>query len=236
MTTLREAAQQALEALEPMQNNRDDTAIQRAITALRAALAQSEPRNQCGETCERAKLCAVCARGLAQEEQEREPSVAQLNAILDGLEQTYVRESAREFLRVWIRDWTMHKVARALAQQEQEQESGGVCARCGGWVCDPVVAQPEQEPVAWSPSLTYPNYEKGRVWLNGKPRQEDVEYWSKNGNGITYVYTAPPRQWRGLKEWEINDGRDQLPTEDLCGWSFRQGAYFAETKLKEKNA
>jgi hypothetical protein len=32
----------ALEALEPMQNNRDDTAIQRAITALRAALAQEE--------------------------------------------------------------------------------------------------------------------------------------------------------------------------------------------------
>jgi hypothetical protein len=42
MTTLREAAQQALEALEPMQNNRDDTAIQRASTALRAALAQEE--------------------------------------------------------------------------------------------------------------------------------------------------------------------------------------------------
>jgi hypothetical protein len=34
--------QKALEALEPMQNNRDDTAIQRAITALRAALAQEE--------------------------------------------------------------------------------------------------------------------------------------------------------------------------------------------------
>ena len=42
MTTLRQAAQQALEALEPMQNNRDDTAIQRTITALRAALAQQE--------------------------------------------------------------------------------------------------------------------------------------------------------------------------------------------------
>jgi len=42
MTTLRQAAQQALEALEPMQNNRDDTAIQRTITALRAALAEPE--------------------------------------------------------------------------------------------------------------------------------------------------------------------------------------------------
>ena len=28
---------------------------------------QAEPRNQCGETCERAKLCAVCARELSNE-------------------------------------------------------------------------------------------------------------------------------------------------------------------------
>jgi hypothetical protein len=42
MTDLRTAAQQALEALEPMQNDRDDTAIQRAITALKAALEQPE--------------------------------------------------------------------------------------------------------------------------------------------------------------------------------------------------
>lgn len=35
-------------------------------TALRAVLIKPEPRNQCGETCERAKLCAVCARGLAE--------------------------------------------------------------------------------------------------------------------------------------------------------------------------
>ncbi len=38
----RAVMRKALEALEPMQNNRDDTAIQRAITALRAALAQEE--------------------------------------------------------------------------------------------------------------------------------------------------------------------------------------------------
>jgi hypothetical protein len=51
------------------------------------------------------------------------------------------------------------------------------------------------------------------------------------------LYTHPPRrEWRVLKEWEINDGRDQLPTEDLCNWSFRQGVYFAEKALKERNA
>jgi hypothetical protein len=51
-----------------------------------------------------------------------EPTVDQLNAILDGLGfvVAYGRQSAREFLRVWIRDWTMHKVAQALEQPEQE--------------------------------------------------------------------------------------------------------------------
>jgi hypothetical protein len=63
MTTLREAAQQALEALcrcTPEQRTASDD--------LRVALKQQEPRNQCGETCERAKLCAVCARGLDEQE------------------------------------------------------------------------------------------------------------------------------------------------------------------------
>lgn len=71
MSTLREAAQQALEALEsahPKPYNEDVRAHYEAITALRAALAQPEPRNQCGETCERATLCAVCAREVEQEE------------------------------------------------------------------------------------------------------------------------------------------------------------------------
>jgi hypothetical protein len=93
MSDLRTAAQQALEALmiaeaaladigDADRELSDDVAWceeraaralaapRAAITALRAALAQPEPRNQCGETCERAKLCAVCARGLAQQEQE----------------------------------------------------------------------------------------------------------------------------------------------------------------------
>jgi hypothetical protein len=70
-------------------------------------------------------------------------------------------------------------------------------------------------------------------WYDGHPDHTD--------GGGPYeertLYTAPPRrEWRGLTMQEINDGRDQLPTEDLCGWSFRQGVYFAEKALKEKNA
>jgi hypothetical protein len=68
MSTLREAAQKALEALENAEE--DGNCEYGATAALRTALAQQEPRNQCGETCERAKLCAVCARGLEQQEQK----------------------------------------------------------------------------------------------------------------------------------------------------------------------
>ena len=74
MTTLRKAAQQALEALEFYEHRGIDWcyADKEAITALRAALSEPEPRNQCGETCERAKLCATCARDIEKPEQEPE--------------------------------------------------------------------------------------------------------------------------------------------------------------------
>ena len=68
MSDLRQVAQQALEALE-----QDNPAGRGAtITALRAALAQEQPSpiNQCGETCERAKLCAICAREIEQEQHD----------------------------------------------------------------------------------------------------------------------------------------------------------------------
>lgn len=52
----------------------------------------------------------------------------------------------------------------------------------------------QQEPVAWSPALDYPQYEKERVWCNGKPRQEDIDYWEKHGNGITLAYTHTAQQ------------------------------------------
>jgi hypothetical protein len=50
-------------------------------------------------------------------------------------------------------------------------------------------AAPVQEPLAWSPNIDYPGYEDQRVWANGKPRQQDIDYWNKNGNGITIAVT-----------------------------------------------
>ena len=57
-------------------------AVKDAIAAADQWL-ESPPTNQCGETCERAKLCATCARGLepltdgqAAQESEKQPTKA----------------------------------------------------------------------------------------------------------------------------------------------------------------
>lgn len=41
------------------------------IKALRERLLQPEPRNQCGEACERAKLCAVCLAEMTKQPEQR---------------------------------------------------------------------------------------------------------------------------------------------------------------------
>ena len=66
----RKVVEQALEALSPMQNNRDDTAIQRAIVALRAALSQPEDKSQAAfehwvETVEATQGCAISRNAVA---------------------------------------------------------------------------------------------------------------------------------------------------------------------------
>ena len=77
--------------------------------------------------------------------------------------------------------------------------------------------------------------------------QQALEAWDNDENGtmdhplsdamekIRAALERPSRKWKGLKEWEINDGLDQIPSEDVCSWSFRKGAYFAEKALKERN-
>jgi len=108
----------------------------------------------------------------------------------------------------------------ALAQQTQtpcDIAEDGVCEVID---CCRNSTQEEQEPIAPYAWMAV----GGTIWLH-KTSEDDVP-----------LYTHQPRrEWHGLKEWEINDGRDQLPTEDLCGWSFRQGVYFAEKALKERN-
>jgi hypothetical protein len=144
--------------------------------------------------------------------------------------------------RVWIEErkanWAFQ---RKMAQETQERDrlrreyeearNAALSAEHG--------EQPEKstecgEPVAIVSSVTEPGQYGVKVrWLGGFPQI------------AMKLYTRPPsqssenlksREWRGLKEWEINDGLDQLPTEDVCSWSFRKGVYFAEAALKERNA
>jgi len=79
----------------------------------------------------------------------------------------------------------------ALRAALEQEEKGDVCARCGGWVCDPVVAQQEQEPVAW-------RFHDGKMWcyvnhLTDLPTPK-----------FEPLYTHPPRrEWQGLTEEEV---------------------------------
>lgn len=58
--TDRKLLEQALEALDKEDRISGYANHRKLRTAIRERLAQPEPRNQCGETCERAKICAVC--------------------------------------------------------------------------------------------------------------------------------------------------------------------------------
>jgi hypothetical protein len=77
----------------------------------------------------------VGGMALAQQEQEQgepvyEPSKTQTKQIVDGLNTCHHPISKHEFLKTWIRDWTIHKIT--LAKQEQRS-----------------VSEHTGEPVAW---------------------------------------------------------------------------------------
>jgi hypothetical protein len=55
-----------------------------------------------------------------------EPSNTHLCQLFDGLEHCFSKESQRDYLRQWIRDWTTDKVNRA-AQWGADQELEACC-------------------------------------------------------------------------------------------------------------
>ena len=86
------------------------------------------------------------------------------------------------------------------------------------------LAEPVQEPVAWIQSNHLQLAQRGPFSCRVEPTQRHPDF--------VPLYTHPPRrEWRGLTEEEIRDGREQLPTEDLCNWSFRKGVEFAEAAI-----
>ena len=169
---------------------------------------------------------------------QQEPSVAQLNAILDGLGVVaHGRQSAREFLRVWIRDWTMHKVAQALAQQEPDLRNANPIgltppqkALQQAQFRAAALAQEEQEPVARVIDDETP--EGSTEWIPYSGRQVPV----KTGD---LLYTHPPRhEWQSLSEDELTalgviHSRYQEESLETGGWF--DFARAVEAALKEKN-
>jgi hypothetical protein len=236
MSTLREAALEALEALW-FANARlwfGDETIMKAISSLQAALAQPETRNQCGETCERAKLCAVCARGLAQQalrDLERAEasgaceyaSTAALRAALEQQERVirglhsitnednglltlcFADEtSAEAFMASHTGDADEALIQRAALAQQEQEQ------------------EHEQEPVAWGLQN-----DEGQVFDCIAPgsRIELSEY-------NVPLYTHPPRrEWVGLTEEEIYP----LYSEPSSDAEMVEFARAVEQALKERN-
>lgn len=64
---------------------------------------------------------ALAAAKQAQAEQAQiqiVPTDAQLSQLLDGLDSCYTEQSVEEFLRVWIRDLTVHKLSMAGIEKQ----------------------------------------------------------------------------------------------------------------------
>jgi len=196
----------------------DEAVLEKAIKALE----DFAYRGRCDNWSE--ALIALDAV-LEQPDQESgpEPSVAQLNAILDGLGAAPgARQSAREFLRVWIRDWTMHKLAlaqepAAISHNHEWFRTGGMkpgqyrCIHCGTW------AQEQQDPSAYK--------------ITGK-LGDICHFKSTSVRKGDVVYTVPPRvEWVSLTNEEIV----QIFDDGLEGGDWADIVRAIEARLKEKN-
>lgn len=146
-------------------------------------------------------------------------------------------------------NWRKQKeLAEANAAREQPQD----CAECTKWqravleqgeVIESLQDQNTELDLKLAKLEKHPIVERIPAGESDAEFQRAVEQtmcqepaaWVESPFGDTWK-TPPRREWRGVKEWEINDAIDQMPSEDVCSWSFRKGVYFAEDKLKEKNA
>ncbi|CAB5220185.1 hypothetical protein UFOVP232_78 [uncultured Caudovirales phage] len=94
------------------------------------------------------------------------------------------------------------------------------------------LAQPEQEPAGWRPAT----FHRDNLTFNpGLPDEQTVKFWKLQGVEIEYCYTTPPqRKWVGLESEEIRKAKHHI-VDGAYHYSFKQGAEWAEAKLKEKN-
>ncbi len=200
MTTLHEAAQQALEALEAGPDV-DPIFAGETEVALRAALEQPE------------------------QEQAEPVEIKPPNP--EGATQCIVRWFA-ETPAGWVGAWDREALEQFAHPPRRETEQEPVTNNP-----DPYHLSRILHELAGSASMCWDHVDRAGVFQSTQAADVVAAAIAEIRQRMK---DAPPRrEWRGLKEWEINDGLDQLPTEDVCSWSFRKGVYFAEAALKEKN-
>jgi len=205
MTTLREAAQQALEALEATHYDVGSAEKQRlqvmdAITALRAALAQ-----QTQTPCDIAEdgVCEVidCCRKLPQ--------------ILEALEIGY--DSAQAEARVSMAGY---RPARHAAMNADVAKIAAAITAVKA-----ALEQPEQEPVAWASKR-----ELARI-----KDFDSTIYANGGFDGAVPLYThAPRREWQGLTGEDMEDLLP-LYSDPSANTEMLEFAAAIEANLKEKN-
>jgi hypothetical protein len=84
------------------------------------------------------------------------------------------------------------------------------------------LSAPEPEPVAWMSSSRHIYHSKAGAELDGVDK-------------VVSVYVHPPKEWQGLTDEEIRQTTHHK-VDGAYDYSFKQGARWAEAKLKEKNA
>lgn len=229
MSDLRTAAQQALEALGKWSSGRDMDAVQLndLIATLEAALAEPQEPG-CRDdgmptSAEERHLRRLLALRAAMPHAYYDDGEAQ--GTEHGISIDFMREPVAHIdakLRAL-------NVARAIAKQaEPVQDHFPEATK--------MVREPVQETDNKAASIRW------QLCLLAQTEEFSDDVRNQIGRGVWLIdrlteaaLEQPTREWRGLKEWEINDGLDQIPSEDVCSWSFRKGVYFAEAALKERN-
>jgi hypothetical protein len=221
--TLREAAQQALEALEdvPYMSNKDDyERLERVKTALRQALEKPEYRRGDRLLClETEEYCVIHISGTDR----------QYVKFPDGHVGQYTNQQVADHFELLPKEVDADDTcpqARSLTDELMDcvdrlgSEADTVDPRV--WQHLLVYApKPEEEPVAWISDSPTKGNGKQLHWT-----KSEAWRWSSN---ITPLYTAPPKKWVGLTDADI----------DMClrvsDGSMGRLIGAIEVKLREKN-
>ena len=187
--------------------------IYEAITAIKAALEAKDEAWECvcganlyidANGIPRSKASVEPATVMFKPEQEAKdepvqtiPNFDQLQQIVNNLERCLTRDSKHEFLRVWIRDWTEHKLSKRTS----------------------AALEAKDEPVAWryDQAKYRTNDLRGRQWAFNVFSQARP-YMDEMVQNVTPLYTTPPKR-KPLTDEEIERLWPMRPTDDVINFA-----------------